>query len=178
MLGGIWEPRNLLLSFHFLYFQRLYLTSWYFYLEMKAKGKELATNINHLYDFLNRRQKEKRLLRCGGLNMSVHFSCAIHTGFRLKVSLVPKMSWAAFLLSLFFTLEVLQHASVGGWPFPFHAPVYLHWLVYLLLWPLTYCLTSSSWFAPSFLALCCLYRHSSKMLQVGFQTTEIKQILQ
>lgn len=24
---------------------------------MKAKGKELATNINHLYDFLNRRQK-------------------------------------------------------------------------------------------------------------------------
>ena len=29
----------------------------YFYLEMKAKVKELATNINHLYDFLNRRQK-------------------------------------------------------------------------------------------------------------------------
>lgn len=67
--GKIWlagRPEILPLSFHsFLFFfkfsQQLYLTAWYFYLEVKAKYKELATNISHLYYILGRRQEKKYL---------------------------------------------------------------------------------------------------------------------
>lgn len=58
MIGRRARDSSLIISFPplFQFSQQLYLTSWYFYLEMAAKFKELATNINHLYDFLGRRQ--------------------------------------------------------------------------------------------------------------------------